>query len=117
MSYFLISGRCLGIKDVNITLFAQIWGPARYPYKESYHSPVWFDRLRGLTKNDFDYLKSIDANPNTVDDLGRTALILEIQERLYLNDYLVHNFNTLPKKEQSSASEEAVRTAKLLIDF
>jgi ankyrin repeat protein len=117
-SYFLIAGKCLNEKNVNIVFPGSIHGKYNnYLSTESYTAPVWFDRLRGLTKENFDYLKKIWADPNTVDSLGRTALILEIQERLYLNDYLIHNFDSMSKEQQPMASKKAVETAKLLIEF
>src|SRR3989344_621854 len=79
------------------------------------YAPAWFDELRGWTKKDYDYLKSIGADPNATDDFGRTALVLEIQERLYLNDYIDQNFDNLPRAKQPAAAEKGVENMKLLI--
>ena len=119
-SYYLVSSKCLTSSNVNITLPGSIKGPSNfdyYNYKSPHYSPAWFDQLRVLAKSDFDYLKNINANPNLTDDYGRTALIIEIQERLYLNDSLIHDFDSLSKKEQPRAAEKATETMKLLIEF
>ncbi|HEY4527066.1 MAG TPA: ankyrin repeat domain-containing protein [Candidatus Paceibacterota bacterium] len=133
MSDMLITGRCLTTQNADLSLSGSGKGKDPFDrygvaYKEHYRtlnrtdfysprSPAWFEKLRSWTKKDYDYLTSIGADPNAVDDFGRTALILEIQDRLYLNDYLIHNFDDLPKEQQTAAAEEAVQTMKLLIEF
>lgn len=83
----------------------------------SYSAPAWFDELRTLTRKDFEYLKSINFDPNSSDTYGRTALIIEIQDRLYLNDNLIHDFNKLPIEQQEGFAEKAVQTVRLLREF
>ena len=131
----LIKARCLSVEDAN-TSFS---GPlieynfyAKRIYSQiskgmiQYSAPAWFDGLwfngsEIFSEVDFKYLKSIGTNPNAVDSLGRTALIVVLHNQIHFFDRQNSDYddaaNYIREGEEKDTERRISSWLQQLIDF